>query len=144
LLAEVAETRDKYGAESQAHVNELVAKSLLSAFAPAHKAGDERTLVLEIMTAMGILQPKVIATLLPDLPSLVMTELRAALGLRDGRPDVTPITRGVLYLSSVLHISPDWLNQYWSETGEMMAACIAEGQGLAVLKGIGVVLDATA
>jgi hypothetical protein len=28
--------------------------------------------------------------------------------------------------------------------GEMMAACIAEGQGLAVLKGIGVVLDATA
>jgi hypothetical protein len=96
------------------------------------------------MTAMGILQPKVIATLLPDLPSLIMTELRAALGLRDGRRDVTPITRGVLYLSSVLHISPDWLNQYWSETGEMMAACIAEGQGLAVLKGIGVVLDATA
>lgn len=144
MLAEVAETRDKYGAESQAHVNELVAKSLLSAFAPAHKAGDERTLVLEIMTAMGILQPTVIAALLPDLPSLVMTELRVALGLRDGRRDVTPITRGVLYLSSVLHISPDWLNQYWTEMGEMMAACIAEGQGLAVLKGIGVVLDATA
>ena len=134
--------RDKSGAESQTHVNWLVTKSLMTAIAPAYKASDERALVLEVMTSLGILQPHAIPSLIPELPSLIMRELQLGLGTQEGQRESTPIAPALLFLASSLHTSPVWLLEYWDETAELMAGCIRAGEVLPVLRGLDVVLDA--
>jgi membrane-bound metal-dependent hydrolase YbcI (DUF457 family) len=142
LLSQVAEVRDKSGAASQVHINWLVTKSLIAALSPTHRATEERALVLEVMTSLGILQPSGIPALIPDLPSLIFRELRFALDPKDGHREATPVPAAILFLASALHTSPLWLQQYWGDAAEVMAEAIREGEGLAVLRGLDVVLDA--
>lgn len=142
LMSQVAEIKDKYGADHQTHVNWLVTKNLLAAYSPIHKAVEERAIVLEIMTSFGILQPAALPVLIPDLPSLIFAELRNALHPRDGHRETTPISAAILFLASALHISPAWLTEYWSETADIMGEALKEGEVLPVLRGLGVILDA--
>ncbi len=142
LLSQVAEVRDRSGIDSQTHINWLVTKDLMTAMAPTHKASEERALILEVMTSLGILQPHAIPSLIPDLPALIMRELRLALSPRDPHRDSTPVSAALLFLASALHTSSTWLQQYWLETAEMMAECITAGQALPVLRGLDVILDA--
>ena len=94
------------------------------------------------MTSLGILQPSAISTLIPDLPLLIMRELRLALRSRDTKRDSTPVGATLLFLASALHTSPSWLQEYWMEAAEMMAECITTGEALSVLRGLDVVLSA--
>jgi hypothetical protein len=142
MLSQVAEVRDKSGADSQAHINWLVTKNLMTALTPGHKVSEERALGLEVLTSLSILQPKVIPALIPELPPLILRELRQALDHTDGIKDSTSIPADLLFLVSALHTSPHWLLQYWAGTAEMMAECISSGHALSVLKGLDVVLDA--
>lgn len=142
LLSQVAEARDKSGADSQSHSNWLVTRNLMTAIAPVHKAGDERAVVLEAMSSLAILQPHTIAGLIPDLPPLIMRELRLGLGSTDGQRYATPVAAALPFLASAVHTSPLWLHQYWTETAQLMADCISAGEALPVLKGIDVVLNA--
>ena len=48
----------------------------------------------------------------------------------------------VMYFTSTLRTSKNWLAEYWSDTAEVMAECITAGDALPVLKGLDVVLDA--
>ena len=114
----------------------------MNALIPAHKASEDRAIILEIMTSLGILQPSAISTLIPDFPLIIMRELRFALRSRDTKRDSTPIAATLLFLSSALHTSPSWLQQYWMEAAEMMAECITTGEALPVLRGLDVVLNA--
>ncbi|CAD6575349.1 MAG: hypothetical protein TREMPRED_001360 [Tremellales sp. Tagirdzhanova-0007] len=141
-LSQVAEVRDRSGAESETHINWLVTKNLINAMVPAHKASEDRAIILEIMTSLGILQPSAISTLIPDLPLLIMRELRLALRSRDTKRDSTPVGATLLFLASALHTSPSWLQEYWMEAAEMMAECITTGEALSVLRGLDVVLSA--
>jgi len=109
---------------------------------PAHKAGDERAMILEVMTSLGILQPFAISELIPDLPSLIMRELRLALKMRQAQRDSTSIAAALRFLASALHTSRTWMQQYWMRAAEMMADCVIAGQELPVLRGLDVVLDA--
>jgi hypothetical protein len=98
------------------------------------------------MTSLGILQPRAIPGLIPDLPALVLRELRLALTTldangRDRSQESPPVTAGLLFLAGALHTSQTWLQQYWTESAEMMADCITAGQGLPVLRGLNVILD---
>jgi hypothetical protein len=139
LLAQVAEIRDKSGADSQTYTNWLVTKSLMSAMTSAQRANDERSLILEVSTSLGIVQPNAIAHLIPDLPALIMRELK--LSSRDPKSS-TPIGISILFLSSTLHMSPLWMEQYWGEAADAFGLGIAAGEALSVLKGLDVVLDA--
>jgi len=144
LLSQVAEVRDKHSADSQTHINWLVTKNLLASVAPGHKSIEERSLVLEVMTTFGILQPHAVSSLIPELPGLLFAELRSALHPRDGgrERDVTPVSAGILFLAACLHIHQGWLSAYWGEGAEIMAEALKEGEVLPVLRGLGVILDA--
>lgn len=139
LLAQVAEIRDKSGADSTSYINWLVTQSLMSAMTSAQRANDERSLILEVSTTLGILQPDAIGQLIPDLPALIMRELKLA--SRDPKSS-TPIGISVLFLSSTLHMGPVWMEQYWADAADAFGQAIAAGEALAVLKGLDVVLDA--
>lgn len=141
-MSQVAEVRDRSGAESQTHINWLVTKNLMNALGPTHKTSYSRALVLEVMTSLGILQPMAIPALMPDLPPIIMQELRLALSIRDSQRDSTPIYTAILFLACALHTSSTWLHQYWMETAELMAECITAEQSLPVLRGLDVILDA--
>ena len=141
-LGQVAEVRDKHGAESVTHINWLVTKSLLSAFSPVQNSSDDRALVLEVMTSLGILQPHAIPALIPELPRLIFSELNSCLHPKDGHKETTPVPAAILFLASALHISPLWLHQYWNEAADVMAEALRQGQVLPVLRGLGVILDA--
>lgn len=99
-------------------------------------------MVLEVMTSFGILQPNALPLLIPDLPSLLFTELRNALHPKDGHRETTPVSAAILFLASALHISPNWLSEYWGEAADIMAEALKEGEVLPVLRGLGVILDA--
>lgn len=114
----------------------------MAALDPSYRATEERALVLDIMTSHAILQPHAIPALLPDLPSLIMRELRLALNSRDAHRESTPIAAALLFLASALHTSTGWMQQYWMEAAEMMSECITAGQAIPVLKGLDVILDA--
>ena len=109
---------------------------------PTHKANDGHALVLEVMTSLGILQPQAIPGLIPNLPALIMREIRLALTLKNGHRDLTPVAAALLFLASALHSSLSWMQQYWMEAAEMMSECITAGQALQVLKGLDVILGA--
>lgn len=119
----MAEARDKTGAVR--HVTGLVSKALMGA-----KLSEE---VLEAMTGLGILQPG--ATLVPDLPSIIIRETHASLD-RKAKPHAL-----VIFLSAALHSAPHWLQQHWGESAELMSRCIAEGEVLSVMRGLDVVLS---
>ncbi|KAK4687661.1 hypothetical protein P7C73_g2454, partial [Tremellales sp. Uapishka_1] len=142
-LSQVAEVRDKSNAISQTHINWLVTKSLLSNITPSHRSSNERALILEVMTSLGILQPQSIATLIPELPSLILGEMKLGLGTNsDTRKESTPVAASLLFLASALHTSPLWLSQYWRNTAEIMMECITAGECLPVLRGLDVMLTA--
>lgn len=119
-LARVAEVRDKTGADNQSHINWLVTQSLLTAMSSAQRATDERSLTLEVMTSLGILQPRAIPMLVAELPVMIMRELRYALSTRDHK-DTTPVSIALLFLASSLHMSPLWLEQYWADAAGVLS-----------------------
>nr|ODN96689.1 hypothetical protein L204_03398 [Cryptococcus depauperatus CBS 7855] len=143
-LSRIAEVRDKYGALAPTAINTLLAENLLSALSTSLKATDDRNLVLETMSCLGILQPYAIPSLIPDLPALIMSELRYAIKSRDSVRDAnsTNVSAGLLFLSSTMHTSSKWLEQYWQEMAELMVECISTGEALPVLRGLDVVLEA--
>ncbi|KAL7419250.1 hypothetical protein Q5752_006087 [Cryptotrichosporon argae] len=139
--SEVAEVRYRHGAGSSAHVHALVAKTLADtarAEGPFRKSADDRALVLEATAAFGILQPRAVAALVPDLPAAILKDVHRALegALAPG----VPIS--VMLLAAVLHVSPGWLAHYWAETADVLSECVKAGDGLAVLKALDVILDA--
>jgi hypothetical protein len=118
--------------DSRLGVEWLVAKTLTAAL--KNRKGDDRFMVLEAMTSLAILHPTTIPALIPDLPELV------AKNLQDG-DDAT--RSGIVFLAAALHTSPAWVEQNWQETAELMSRSMgSEGDVLAVLKGIDIVLDA--
>jgi len=141
LSAQVAEVRDRSGSDSQTHINWLVTKSLMSAMSLAQRSNDERSLVLEVMTSLGILQPHAITQLIPDLPALIMRELRFSPSSTTSK-ESTPNGIAILFLSSALHMSPLWLEQYWGDAADVFGQSIVAGEALSVLRGLEVVLDA--
>lgn len=94
----ISEVRDRYGALHPTTINTLLAENLLQALSTSLKATDDRSLVLEIMSCLGILQPRAIPSLIPDLPNLIMSELKHALKSRDSARDVnsTNVSAGLL------------------------------------------------
>jgi hypothetical protein len=142
LGAQVAEVRDRSGSDSQTHINWLVTKSLMSAMSLAQRSNDERSLVLEVMTSLGILQPHAITQLIPDLPALIMRELRFSPSSTTTSKESTPNGIAILFLSSALHMSPLWLEQYWADAADVFGQSIVAGEALSVLRGLEVVLDA--
>jgi hypothetical protein len=142
LSAQVAEVRDRSGSDSQTHINWLVTKSLMSAMSLAQRSNDERSLVLEVMTSLGILQPHAITQLIPDLPALIMRELRFSPSSTTTSKESTPNGIAILFLSSALHMSPLWLEQYWADAADVFGQSIVAGEALSVLRGLEVVLDA--
>jgi len=141
LSAQVAEVRDRSGSDSSSHINWLVTKSLMSAMSFTQRSNDERSLVLEVMTSLGILQPKMITQLVPELPALIMRELRFSSSSTSSK-ESTPNGIAILFLSSTLHMSPLWLEQYWGDAADVFGQSIAAGEALSVLRGLEVVLDA--
>ncbi|WVQ77110.1 hypothetical protein IAR50_006793 [Cryptococcus sp. DSM 104548] len=141
-LSRIAEVRDRHGPLSQTTINTLLAEILSSSLSSSLKASDDRSLVLETMSCLGILQPHSIPSLIPNLPGLIMNELRYTLKSRDAARDAnsTSVSAGLLFLSSTVHTSGVWLEQYWQEMGELMVECISSGEALSVLRGLDVVL----
>ena len=120
-----------------------MAKNLVAALAPAHQPADERALILEAMTSFVILQPTSISSLIPDLPSLILDELRVSLENKDGsHKDVAPISAGILFLTTALHANGSWMQEWWTDTAEVMVDAITAGEALPVLRGLDIVLDA--
>jgi len=113
----------------------------MSAMSMAQRSNDERSLVLEVMTALGILQSHAITQLIPDLPALIMRELRVSPSSPASK-ESTPNGIAILFLSSALHMSPIWLEQYWSDAADVFGHCIGAGEELSVLRGLEVILDA--
>lgn len=93
------------------------------------------------MTSLGILQPRAIPSLIGELPTLIMRDLRYALSSKDQK-DTTPISIAIMFLASSLHMSPLWLEQYWTEAADVFSESITAGEVLPVLQGLDVVLDA--
>jgi hypothetical protein len=148
-LSQVSETRDRTGANSQTHINWLCTKILMGAMEfsyTSRSASDDRALVLDVMTSLGILQPGAIPGLIPDLPSLIMRELSLALEMslkdRQSQKDPTIMAASLHFLASALHICPYWLQQFWTRSADIFADSIVVGQALPVLQGLEVVLDA--
>jgi hypothetical protein len=142
LLSQVAEVRDKAGIESQTHIDSLVSNNLVAAIGPTHQGSEDRALVLEIMTSLGILQPRAVMSLIPDLPSRILREVRVGLDSVDARKEIVPVGANLLLLASTLHSSPLWLDHHWTETAEVMAEGITSGHVLPVLRGLDVILGA--
>lgn len=128
--------------DSRDHNNWLVSKTLVSAFQATYKASEERALVLEIMTTLSILQPRYLPTLAPDIPSLMLREIKLGLDAPSIKKDTPPNGQYILLLAAALHSSPDWLERYWTETAEIMGRCIDTGDSMAVVRSLGVILDA--
>ncbi|WWD17654.1 hypothetical protein CI109_102095 [Kwoniella shandongensis] len=143
-LSRISEVCDRYGPLSHTHINTLLTENLLNTLSTSQRSTDDRSLILETMTCLGILQPKSVPGLIPDLPELIMRELRYALNGRESARDSnsTSVSAGLLFLSSAVHTSAGWLDRYWMEMGEMMVECISAGEALPVLRGLDVVLDA--
>ncbi|ODN92024.1 hypothetical protein L198_05696 [Cryptococcus wingfieldii CBS 7118] len=141
-LSRIAEVRDRHGPLNQTSINTLLAEILSASLSTSLKATDDRSLVLETMSCLGILQPHSIPSLIPDLPGLIMSELRYALKSRDAARDANSasVSAGLLFLSSTVHTSGIWLEQYWQEMGELMVECISSGEALPVLRGLDVIL----
>jgi hypothetical protein len=93
------------------------------------------------MTSLGILQPGSITQLIPDLPALIMRELRFN-SSSSGSKESTSNGIAILFLSSTLHMSPLWLEQYWGDAADVFGKGIEAGEALSVLRGLDVVLDA--
>ncbi|KAK8866140.1 hypothetical protein IAR55_001291 [Kwoniella newhampshirensis] len=142
-LSRVSEICDQHGPLSQTHLNTLLSEILLSTLSTSQRSTDDRSLILETMTCLGILQPKSVPKLIPDLPELIMRELRYALNGRENARDSnsTSVCAGLLFLSSAVHTSAGWLDKYWPEVGEIMMDCISAGEALPVLRSLDVVLD---
>ncbi|KAL0241969.1 hypothetical protein I308_106143 [Cryptococcus tetragattii IND107] len=140
----ISEVRDRYGALHPTTINTLLAENLLQALSTSLKATDDRSLVLEIMSCLGILQPRAIPSLIPDLPNLIMSELKHALKSRDSARDVnsTNVSAGLLFLSSTMHMSGVWMERYWGDMAELMGECVKNGEILPVLRGLDLVLAA--
>ncbi|KIR78890.1 hypothetical protein I306_04100 [Cryptococcus gattii EJB2] len=140
----ISEVRDRYGALHPTTINTLLAENLLQALSTSLKATDDRSLVLEIMSCLGILQPRAIPGLIPDLPNLIMSELKHALKSRDSARDVnsTNVSAGLLFLSSTMHMSGLWMERYWGDMAELMGECVKNGETLPVLRGLDLVLAA--
>ncbi|OXG92409.1 hypothetical protein C345_05935 [Cryptococcus neoformans A2-102-5] len=140
----ISEVRDRYGALHPTTINTLLAENLLTAFSTSLKATDDRSLVLETMSCLGILQPRAIPSLIPDLPDLIMSELKHALKSRDSARDAnsTNVSAGLLFLSSTMHTSGAWMERYWGDMEELMGECVKNGEALPVLRGLDLVLAA--
>lgn len=140
----ISEVRDRYGALHPTTINTLLAENLLTAFSTSLKATDDRSLVLETMSCLGILQPHAIPGLIPDLPDLIMSELKHALKSRDSARDAnsTNVSAGLLFLSSTMHTSGAWMERYWGDMEELMGECVKNGEALPVLRGLDLVLAA--
>lgn len=140
----ISEVRDRYGALHPTTINTLLAENLVQALSTSLKATDDRSLVLEIMSCLGILQPRAIPSLIPDLPNLIMSELKHALKSKDNARDVnsTKVSAGLLFLSSTMHMSGLWMERYWGDMAELMGECVKNGETLPVLRGLDLVLAA--
>lgn len=140
----ISEIRDRYGALHPTTINTLLAENLLMALSTSLKATDDRSLVLETMSCLGILQPRAIPSLIPDLPDLIMSELKYALKSRDSARDAnsTNVSAGLLFLSSTMHTSGVWMERYWGDMEELMGECVKNGEALPVLRGLDLVLAA--
>lgn len=140
----ISEVRDCYGALHPTTINTLLAENLLQALSTSLKATDDRSLVLEIMSCLGILQPRAIPSLIPDLPNLIMSELKHALKSKDNARDVnsSKVSAGLLFLSSTMHMSRLWMERYWGDMAELMGECVKNGETLPVLRGLDLVLAA--
>lgn len=103
---------------------------------------EDRILVLDVMTSLGILQPDSIPALIPELPSLIMRELAISLESKERQKDLSTMGAALQFLASALHICPYWLQQFWARSADIFADSIMEGQALPVLQGLQVVLDA--
>ncbi|WVF70243.1 hypothetical protein IAT40_005032 [Kwoniella sp. CBS 6097] len=143
-ISRISEIRDRHGPLSQTHINNLLTENLIGTLQISSKATDDRSLIIETMTCLSILQPTSISTLIPDLPRLIIRELRYALNSRENVRDTnsTSVSAGLLFLSAAVHNSANWLDGYWSDTAEMMAECITTGEALPTLRGLDVILDA--
>lgn len=126
VRAQVAEARERSGAG--VHLRWLVSKALSGA-----KSSED---VLEAMTSLGILRPGTVASLIPNLPALIIQEIHGALDRKVGARTM------VIFLCASLHSSPEWLQQHWSETADLMSRSISEGEVLSVLKGMEIALQA--
>lgn len=73
---------------------------------------------------------------------MIIREIKLGLELSAAKKDTTRVAPYVLFLSAALHTSSDWLEQYWTETAEIMGKCIDSGDSMAVLKGLDVILNA--
>lgn len=140
----ISEVGGRYGALHPTTINTFLAENLLQAFSTSLKATDDRSLVLEIMSCLGTLQPRAIPSLIPDLPNLIMSELKHALKSRDSARDVnsTNVSAGLLFLSSTTHMSRLWMERYWGDMAERMWECVKNGETLPVLRGLDLVLAA--
>ena len=98
---------------------------------------------METMTSFGILQHAAVPSLIPDLPSVVLDELRASINAKEShRKDMTPIPADVLFLGTALNMSSMWLHEYWTDVAEVMADAISGGEALSVLRSLDIVLSA--
>lgn len=123
LRSQASEHRDKgLGIEWQ------VSKTLSSAIRTTK--GEDRFVVLEVMTALGILRPQKIMSLLAELPTLIAQDVEQ------------DTSRGcMIFLAAALNMSPTWLEQQWGNTARLMGSGM-EQDVLSVFKGISIVLDA--
>ncbi|OCF37694.1 hypothetical protein I316_00821 [Kwoniella heveanensis BCC8398] len=143
-ISRISEVRDRHGPLSQTHINNLLTENLIGTLQTTSKATDDRSLIIETMTCLSILQPSSISHLIPDLPRLIIRELRYALNSRENVRDTnsTSVSAGLLFLSAAVHNSANWLDGYWNDTAEMMVECITTGEALPTLRGLDVILDA--
>lgn len=123
LASHAAEAMDKGSG-----VEWLVAKTLTAAL--DNRKGDSRLVLLEVMTSLGILQPKSISALIPNLPVLISNNVEN---------DATRAS--IVFLAAALHASDPWIEQNWAETAKLMSSCM-EQDALSVLKGVDILLDA--
>lgn len=93
------------------------------------------------MTSLGILQHRAIPSLIGELPALIMRDLRYALSSKEQK-EATPISIAIMFLASSLHMSPLWLEQYWTEAADAFSESIGAGEILPALQGLDVILDA--
>ncbi|WRT64368.1 uncharacterized protein IL334_001300 [Kwoniella shivajii] len=143
-FSRIAEVRDRYGPLSSTHINHLLTENLLASLSSfSHKGTDDRPLIIETMTCLSILQPIQISNLIPDLPKLIMRELKYSLNSRESVRDTnsTSVSAGLLFLTCVLHNAESWLENFWSDTTELLIECISTGEALPTLRGLDVVLD---
>ena len=142
LALQIAEAREKHSADSQAHINTLLTKTLLGALKSLRNGtSDDRTLIMEILTTFVILQPSSAPELMPDFPSTILRDIRVGLSLGASKGAGPVVAEGLLFVASALHSNGAWLKEYWTQAGDVMSECISAGHAMPALKAIDVTLS---